>query len=241
MNYKIVDFKLEKPVLVKAEASFPNIDYSKESPLDLKSSTIQAAYTTIVNKLGESFVDDLEWKDKNTDNWHIETLKMLSDSIHELINFYRKSPSPELLKKIFVRIHLWGGNAGRQVFVRNGGFEVNFDSKTYLKSLDECEKGNYLESLRIMNRLKFVNTAFSTKHIHFWSNGKAPIYDSIIAGVVFGLSDVRESDYSRYLSVINSLAKDKNTTPFAVERNLFNWASTNDGVYWQNIRLNKKA
>lgn len=239
MNYKIVDFKLEKPVFVKGVASFPNIDYSKELPLDLKSSTLQAAYTTIVNKLGKAFVDDLKWKDKNINNWHIETLKMLSDSINELINSYRKSPSPELLKKIFVRIHLWGGNAGRGVFVQNGGFEMNFSSELYLKSIDECEKGNYIESLRIMNKLKYVNTAFSTKHIHFWSNGKAPIYDSIIAAVVFGTSDVKEGHYSKYLAVINSLAKEKNTTSFAIERNLFNWANTDDGIYWKNVRLNK--
>ena len=241
MNYKIVDIKLEKPELLKGEAAFPNIDYTKEIPLDLKSSTLQAAYTTIVNKLGKAFVDDLEWRDSKIDNWHIETLEMLSASIHELIHTYRKSPSPELLKKIFVRIHLWGGNAGRGVFVRNGGFEVNFNSELYLRSIDVCEKGNYLESLRIMNTLKYVNTAFSTKHIHFWSNGKAPIYDSIIAAVVFGLSDVRESQYSKYLSVINSLAEDKNTTPFAVERNLFNWASSSEGKYWQNVRLNKQT
>ena len=56
---------------------------------------------------------------------------------------------------------------------------------------------------------------------------------------MFGTSDVKEGHYSKYLSVINNLAKEKNTTPFAVERNLFNWASTNDGIYWQNLRLNK--
>ena len=238
-KYRIINFEVENPEIRKGEIVFPRLDYSENKDLNLASTTLQAAYSTISNHLGNDYLSDLDWSGRDNPNWHNEVLLRLSTSITNMISIYQSSPSLDLLKRIFVRIHLWGGNAGRSVFIRNGGFEKNFNADIYIRSIIACKSGDYYNALKILNKIKFVSTAFSTKHIHFWSLEKAPIYDSIIAAVVFGESSVKEKDYERYLHVLGLLAEYENSTLSKIERNLFNWASTPEGKYWINLRLQR--
>ncbi len=83
-----------------------------------------------------------------------------------------------------------------------------------------------------------INTAFSTKHIHFWSLASAPIYDSIIAEIVFG-DLVKEKDYQIYLNSMDALIAELGVSSISrstIERNLFNWANTPSGMEWRAIR-----
>lgn len=74
MNYKLIDFNCEKPILKRGEPAFPKLDYSQNLPLNLNSSTLAAAYTTIHGQLGKEFFDDIIWVERNSDDWHNDML-----------------------------------------------------------------------------------------------------------------------------------------------------------------------
>ena len=171
-------------------------------------------------------------------------LEHLSISIFKMIEEYELKPSKYLLTKIFIWIQLWGGNSGRSIFIRKNGWPLNFNNKTYQKGVELSISGNYTEALETFNSLFGISTAFSTKHIHFWSKMKAPIYDSIIAAIIFGRkqTQIRTKDYPRYLNALDKLKLTLNNSEIdvsSIERNLFNWANTENGVKWRIIRLNK--
>ena len=42
----------------------------------------------------------------------------------------------------------------------------------YKKGVELTQNGEYIMALKILNSLFGVSTAFSTKHIHFWSKAK---------------------------------------------------------------------
>ena len=239
MAYRIIKLPQVNLDLRKGEVAFPDIQYRLETPLNREKYTLKAAFTTITKVIGDNYFEDLVWKNQGDLAWQNETLEYLSHSISLMIQEYRNTRSHELLKRIFVRVQLWGGNAGRGIFIRNGGFEENFDLSTYEKSIELVLMGSFYEALKKMNQIKYLSTAFSTKHIHFWSKREAPIYDSIIAAAVLGRSVVKETDYPIYIEAIQALAKEKDSSVARVERNLFNWCNTPEGVYWRKLRLDK--
>lgn len=151
-----------------------------------------------------------------------------------MIAEYQHNPNNHLLTKIIIWIQLWGGNSGRGVFVRGQGWPQNFDLQIYINAVNQIQNQLYVEALNTLNHLNYVSTAFSTKHIHFWSGGDAPIYDSIIAAIVFGRnqSQVRPNEYPIYIDALDELIEelnDYNVTRSSIERNLFNWADTQQG------------
>ncbi|MFZ9681520.1 MAG: hypothetical protein ACO3CL_08895, partial [Bacteroidia bacterium] len=77
---------------------------------------------------------------------------------------------------------------------------------------------------------------------HFWSNAEAPIYDSIIAAIVFGRKhdQVSAGQYQPYMKALDALIEELNNdqlTRSSIERSLFNWANTPLGLQWRNLRL----
>jgi hypothetical protein len=149
----------------------------------------------------------------------------------------------ECLKKIFIYIHVWGGIAGRNIFVMGKNFEGNFKPKTYKCAIDLLRNKKIGEALKKLNSIAYLGTSFSTKHIHFWSLGELPIYDSVIAKLVFGRKTVRALHYEGYIQAIDNLItclewrdgilRNRQT----IERGLFNWAA-NQGTEWLALRSN---
>ena len=224
--------------LKKGELAFPELDFSQYPDLNLNSTTLMAAYSVISSRVEARFLVGLEWEEKGDILWQNEKLKVLSIQVNELITEYRREPNDFTLIQIFLLIQLWGGNAGRTIFVRGNGWVKNIKINCYRDSINLVEKGQFFEALKMMNTMFGINTAFSTKHIHFWSLAKAPIYDSIIAEIVFG-DLVKEKDYNRYLGALDALiAKLGNNeiTRSTIERNLFNWANTDAGKEWRRLR-----
>jgi hypothetical protein len=224
------------------EIAFPLIDYHLHLPLNLPSTTLLGAYTTISNNVGQELLEGLVWNNNGDIHWQNHMLQHLSDSIFEMINEYHNNPADQLLTKIFIWIQLWGGNSGRSVFIRGYGWPQNFNICQYSNAVHEIMNGNFGNALTILNGIYGISTAFSTKHIHFWSNATAPIYDSIIAAIIFGRNQnqVRSHEYLPYINGLDLLINEINNnqvTRSSIERNLFNWANTPLGIQWRNLRL----
>jgi hypothetical protein len=224
--------------LKKGELAFPELDFSQYPDLNLNSTTLMAAYSVISSRVEARFLVGLEWEENGDIQWQNAKLGVLASEVKELISEYLREPNDFTLIQIFLWIQLWGGNAGRTIFVRGNGWAQNFNINCYRDSINLIEKGQFVEALKMMNTMFGINTAFSTKHVHFWSLANAPIYDSIIAEIVFG-DLVKEKDYNRYLGALDALiAKLGNNeiTRSTIERNLFNWANTNAGKEWRRLR-----
>ena len=220
--------------LKKGEIAFPELDYSQYPDLNLNSTTLMAAYSVISSRVEARFLEGLEWEKNGDIHWQNSKLRSLADEVSGLISAYNKEPNDFTLNQIFLWIQLWGGNAGRTIFVRGKGWSNNFSINCYRDSIGLIEKGEFVEALKKMNTIYGINTAFSTKHIHFWSLAQAPIYDSIIAEIVFG-DVVKEKDYNVYLSALDELIEklgDSKITRSTIERNLFNWANSDAGNEW---------
>jgi len=161
--------------LKKDDICFPNIDYSCNGELNLNSTTLLAAYTTISKRVDKKYLSDLEWNVKGDIDWQNKILKHLSDKIYEMINEYESNPTDFLLEKIFIWIQLWGGNSGRGIFIKGEKWPKNFKAEVYKKAIEKINQKDYIKSLEIINSLYGISTAFATKHIHFWSKKDAPI------------------------------------------------------------------
>jgi len=69
------------------------------------------------------------------------------------------------------------------------------------------------------------------------------LYDSIIAAIIFGRnqSEIRAEEYPAYINSLEHLSKElnlKGVSKSTIERNLFNWANSENGINWRKIRLN---
>jgi len=228
--------------LKKDEIAFPLIDYHLHLPLNLPKTTLLAAYTNIANNVDQEYLEGLVWNNNGDIHWQNGMLQHLSNNIFNMINHYNINPSDQLLTKIFIWIQLWGGNSGRSVFIRGHGWPQNLNIAEYSTAVHEIINSNFQAALTILNGIYGLSTAFSTKHIHFWSNASAPIYDSIIAAIIFGRNkkQVRPNEYLPYINGLDLLIDEINNnqvTRRSIERNLYNWANTPLGKQWSNLRI----
>lgn len=227
--------------LQRGQCAFPNLDYSQYPHLNLPRTTLHGAYTNIANNVVDRrFLDELDWNPHGNIDWQNEKLESLSNQILVLINNLDGNLEDEtLLTKVFIWIQLWGGNSGRGIFVRGNRWPENFDITKYRDGLSYLLNGEVVRALRTLNQIDYLGTAFSTKHIHFWSNGELPIYDSVIARIVFGYQSPTASKYLNYLGALNGIIEELEEPEISyrsIERNLFNWAETNNGQEWKRIR-----
>jgi hypothetical protein len=226
-------------VLTTHEVAFPNINYTNFEDLNRTRTTLLAAYT-IINRKTPEYLNGLQWDSNGNIVWQNDKLGFLHADILRMIDNVDINNDHEL-RKIFVYIQLWGGNTGRGFFTRGGGFDANFNLEIYRQGINHIRIGKSIKALSLLNSLSFLSTAFSTKHMHFWSLGELPIYDSIIAKLVFGrpiYPYCAAGHYNEYIAALDDLIQElrevhnQNTTRRIIERNLFNWASTEHGVIW---------
>jgi hypothetical protein len=230
-------------LLKQDQIEFPEIDYLVNEPLNLPATTLLAAYTNIAKYVDSVLLEGLDWNHHGDIAWQNQMLQSLSGSIIEMINDYRNNTEDGLLlTKIFVWIQLWGCNSGRSIFVKGLRWPANFNLNIYSAAINFILQGDFQSALATLNRMFGIKTAFATKHIHFWSNAEAPIYDSIIAAIVFGRKprQVSAGQYQPYMKALYALIEELNNdqlTRSSIERSLFNWANTPLGLQWRNLRL----
>lgn len=157
-----------------------------------------------------------------------------------------------LLKHIAVGIQLWGGIAGRGVFVRGPGFEHNVPMGVYVNLvalvLAQLAEGPLVveDLIEAANAFNFLGVAFLTKHLSFWSRAprvpiQLPILDKIVMQRFFHPRD--NPTWSYYNNYIISLNADREAvvnmyphlagiTVIDMERQLFNWLKTPAAAPW---------
>ncbi len=150
----------------------------------------------------------------------------------------------QLLTQIFHMVQLWGGRAGRNIYVMNGGFETNFNGTAYAEFAKEASGGvgvnrinNLIESAL---QIKHFGVSFATKHARFWSQAtkhqdQLPIYDRIIAVGCLG-KNADWKDYQFYMRLLSQHALEKGIDRMALERHAFNIFDTPQGAAWLGVR-----
>lgn len=218
---------------------FPNIVYDAIK-LTRKKTTIKAAYTNISNCGQTEYLRDLHdiWKSTDRIDGQNNMLAYMEGKILEMIKQWTANQTNDFLfKKIFIWIQLWGGNMSRGFFLhKNGGFENNFDSNAYFNAIQNVMDKPLL-SLKSLNSMNQMGTSFATKHLNFWSNLELPIYDNIIAMIVFGrLPSNNINHYEQYLGALNELSTALGKPRRQIERSLFNFYDINKGKKWFDYR-----
>lgn len=143
------------------------------------------------------------------------------------------------LQEIFHLIQVWGGMAGRGIYIFNGGFNWSKIREPYEELINCCldVKDIELESLnRIIYAIdKFcksvsnMNIAFITKHTRFWlrktlKDNALPIYDRIMAVWVMRKSEPQIKDLAEYWKVMISKAESLSIGLVPLERHIFRYA-----------------
>lgn len=221
------------------DIAFPDIDYSGEPNIDRRGrSRLHSAYSIIINKVNLEYLAGFEWNPTGDQDWLNNKRIELEGLIRNGIDDERNQPSDFGLTRLFILIQLWGGSAGRGVFVRGRGWPDNFNLEAYRTGVRYALEHNPMEALNSIENINYLGTAFSTKHLSFWSSKEYPVYDSILSKIVFGRRGAKRRQYPLFLEAINGMITDNNLlTAHSIERNLFNWANSDEGQRWSEMRM----
>ncbi|WP_019037729.1 hypothetical protein [Psychroflexus tropicus] len=236
-------------MLKQKKFAIPKLNYASLKPnLDRRKYTTKAMITNLKKKGFENTINNI-LPNGYLDIEQNEIINFLFNSIVENVNLYLQERDDKLLMEIFHSIQLWGGNTGRNIYTM-GSFNSNFDLQAYKESVQMVRNGNPEKAINALKKMKQINIAFASKHFSFWSHdlqGKdndsarqLPILDRLINELVYGIEkQPTYSDYLNYLSdmykVINKI--DSEITVHNLERQLFNFADTDEGEYWKLYRL----
>jgi len=176
-----------------------------------------------------------------------QQMQNLEQRILEKMRAYRRRPDQALLVEIFHMVQLWGGRAGRNIYVMGNGFAENWNQDAYQEfvaaSVDLVGgPGPVPRVPRLIaaaGNIHQFGVAFATKHARFWAQAAnaqpLPIYDRIMARGCFGKAP-HWKDYGSYVTQMVGHASDANVDVATLERNAFNQFETLDGRWWLEAR-----
>jgi hypothetical protein len=230
----------------------PELNFENElKPLQRVSFTTKTLITNL-EKHGYKNVINSVFKEVNGKN-DSEIINNLEQNILNKINLYKKNPNDELLLLIFHSIQIWGGNTVRQ-FYFNDGFNKNFSLQSYKNAISfiSNDKEELLsKAICEFRNIGQTNIAFASKHFSFWTKDfnseidsfqkQLPILDKLIFRLVYGKNN--QPDYKHYITFVNDIylaSKKINVSIQNLERQLFNYADTNEGKDWINNRITKE-
>ena len=144
----------------------------------------------------------------------------------------------EGLEEIFHLIQIWGGNAGRGIYVFDKGFIWKEIEPYYhrlvnvclsIKDTSESSLDFIIEAVCELNKIRNLGVSFITKHTRYWlyrnlELNALPIYDSIMASCVMrkGSADVR--NLLEYWKVMIAKANQLGIELVPLERQIFKYA-----------------
>lgn len=202
--------------------------------------SVQAMLTNLKNREFSETVKVFDGVDGKTLPQKMQSFEKI---IGNWIKEYCESPSDKMAESIFHLIQLWGGRAGRNVYVQNGGFKNNFHSGAYKKLIEVALKPfddmacNVRHAELATKNIKNFGISFATKHLRFWNlfgaeNGRFPIYDKRMANGCFGRQDADWRYYCTYISCLESVAREQSVTINDIERYCFSFFDSDDGAKW---------
>jgi hypothetical protein len=176
-----------------------------------------------------------------------QQMNALQQTILRDISGYLAAPSEDLILQIFHQIQLWGGRAGRNIYVMEGGFEKNFEVEAYAEfaraasSLVDTVAERIQTLVRSVGRIRHFGPSFATKHGRFWAEAAIAsplaIYDSNIARGCFGRDTVQWSHYEGYLDSLTAVAGAERVSIQHLERAAFSFFASPAGRQWIDVRL----
>lgn len=218
------------PIELNPKYYFPEIRYTSDVPnlIDKDrsfSKNVQAMKTLLTRKglVKNELFNGL----KNDDD--------LERLIIDKINSYNLG---EGLEEIFHLIQIWGGNAGRGIYVFDKGFIWKEIEPYYhrlvnvclsIKDTSESSLDFIIEAVCELNKIRNLGVSFITKHTRYWlyrnlELNALPIYDSIMASCVMrkGSADVR--NLLEYWKVMIAKANQLGIELVPLERQIFKYA-----------------
>jgi hypothetical protein len=179
-------------------------------------------------------IGQAEFIDDQTEDYGSATLE-IEKHIGDLIKKYCDEPNSDLLKTIFHYIQLWGGITGRNIYVRNGGFENNFKLdyyKSIVKKIIVLKQDTLESDLKVIEeqftQIPHIGVAYGTKHIRFWSINanknsiQLPILDRVISIGLLNTPYCAWRHYYTYVKQMQEEAEKRNISITALERTLYN-------------------
>lgn len=223
--------------LIMKNIIFPELNQYSEELLPISNSPrLEASFkgiATLFKRLNLPVDSDslLEAYPKN----YSLALKKLEDRIEDFIEDYLKEPTDYKLIVIFHHIQFWGGRMGKNIYVKNGGFGNNFNSKTYeiiVGKIISLKQGKLPEDLNEMvglfKSIDQLGVSFSTKHLKFWSlyanqeKIELPVLDSILTIRLLYKCNPTWKDYYPYVKQMQEEAKKRSISVTVLERALYN-------------------
>jgi hypothetical protein len=160
----------------------------------------------------------------------------IENHIGNLIREYVKNSDDNKLIEIFHFIQFWGGITGRNIYVKNGGFENNFSLDAYKAIVEiaininpETCKDDLKKVEVLSKQIKNIGISFTTKHLSFWSrftnkyNFILPVLDSTLSLNLLYKCNPSWKDYRQYVEQMQIEASKKNTTVTILERQVYNY------------------
>ena len=246
-NFILPNNNSEISKIERGKPAFPCLNYSTFSKLEdsprLRSS-IKGIKTILRNLDFGCIVDSTEDEDSSDIVNQVENLEKTIDKMitgnSDLSSGLIHSKTNELrsvLETIFHLIQLWGGVAGRSIYIRGNGFNGNFRIEKYLKQIKLCKDLKMCNTLiTIENRIPYLGISFASKHWKFWSNHELPILDSVLSKGILGMKYPKWDLYPNFVSQILAAAKFKGVSLRVFERNIFNFFQSPIGKEWIKLR-----
>lgn len=135
-------------------------------------------------------------------------------------------------ESIFHSIQLWGGKAGRNTYLMDGGFDNNINLHAYRDLAVICSISDSLDQI-VKEVVKFyeltnnIGIAFITKHTKYLSLSNdqfpaLPIYDSIMSKNIMGKKYARKNELTMYWKAMIEECNLRNISLDFAERIIFN-------------------
>jgi hypothetical protein len=152
------------------------------------------------------------------------------------------------LCEVFHLIQLWGGNTGRNIYVKGDGFAANWCYESYKNIAQICIGAEWRHIRNTIsdldNEMGNINQwglAFASKHYSFWNGaGHDPhlaIFDSVLSRGLFGVKTPTLNLYRIYLETLAKERRDNGTSIQNIERKLFNYFQSVEGAVWIAVRM----
>jgi hypothetical protein len=238
-------------LIPKGVFGIPKLPYSEFVPELYRNRFTTRALIANLNNSGASNIvneilpkDYLGYNDKDL----IKTLEeQIVNQIRAITNL--DLISDKQLELIFHSIQIWGGNTARGFYLRNGGFNNNFNINFYRNGLKSLISGDIISAINSFKELGQMNIAFASKHFSFWSKSaqgtdnygfrQFPILDSIIFKLAYGKVNPNYRHYVQYLNDIYDECAKLKIDVHSLERQLFNFSDTSQGRIWMENRIFK--
>lgn len=248
-------------VLRHGDLAIPDLNWITATPsltLTTGAGTLPAMFTTISGKGFQKVLSHYLPNVTSSSQIRGSHLSSLEAGIIRDINLVVSSGKPfkknVLLQHIAIGIHFWGGNSGRNAFIRGNGFLENCPIDTY-SALAEAvvfnpsgmlpPNGNWQTVYNFARKFTNIGVSFATKHISFWSRAAAsktrfPILDSVIYNNFISQKGLPQwqhyvpfvRDFERIRQIVAARTGLAGITLDQMERQLFNWMNTPASQSW---------